>query len=117
MARGKKDYGKKSGAKLHQRYGSKEGLFMTCWKAQKNTLWKGKIFRSEKQAKVSPTVSRNGKEWVSVTVVLSAPFQKTVVVNALMNTSNHKVYIQEWNMIINPSAPNGGYFGKHISKN
>ncbi|WGH76136.1 hypothetical protein P8625_02920 [Tenacibaculum tangerinum] len=111
------NYTPKSGAKLHQSFGSKEGLFMTCWKVSDGVMWSGKVFRSEKQSKVAPTVSRNGKEWCSVTLVLSAPMRDTVVHSGLMNTSNHKVYFKDWNMIINPKASNGGYFGKHISKN
>ncbi|WP_440066689.1 hypothetical protein [Tenacibaculum discolor] len=116
MARKKTEYTAKSGAKLHQRFGSKEGLFMTVWKVENGKMWKGKIFRSDKQSKEAPTVSRTGKEWCSVTVVLDAPFEQTLVLNALMNTQNHKVYIKEWNYMVNPSASNGGYFGKHISK-
>lgn len=111
-----KQYTPKSGATLHQKYGSKEGLFMTCWKIQDGVMWKGKIFRSEKQAKEAPTLSRNNKEWVSVTIVLDAPFKETLIINALMNIENHKVYLKRWNYMINPKAANGGYFGKHITK-
>ena len=117
MARRKIEYTAKSGAKLHDRFGSNKGLFMTVWKVDNGKMWKGKIFRSDKQSKEAPTVSQTGKEWCSVTVVLDAPFEQTLVFSAVMNTQNHKVYIKQWNYMVNPSASNGGYFGKHISKN
>lgn len=107
---------KRSGCKLHSHYGTDKGLFMTVWKVQNGKMWKGKIFRSAKQAEVAPTVSQNGKEWVSVTIVLSAPMENTVVACGLLNLGNNKAYFKEWNMIANPNANNGGYFGKHISK-
>ncbi|WP_271404996.1 hypothetical protein [Tenacibaculum soleae] len=110
-------YTPKSGATLHSSYGSEKGLFITVWKVEDGVLWKGKIFRSEKQSEIAPTQSGTGKKWASCTVVLDAPFKTTIVLNALVNVENHKVYIKEWNYMANPKAANGGYFGKHISKN
>ncbi len=104
---------KTTGAKLHSRFGSEKGVFITAWNKGKSV----KVFRSERQSKNAPTTTKSGKEWVQVTLVLSEAFKEDVIVYPLMNIQNHKVYIQEWNMIINPSAPNGGYFGKHLSKN
>ncbi len=43
---------KRSGCKLHSHYGTDKGLFMTVWKVQNGKMWKGKIFRSAKQAEV-----------------------------------------------------------------
>lgn len=106
----------KSGASLHSRYGSEKGLFMTVWKVEDGVMWKGKIFRSENQSKNPPKKVENGFTWASCTVVLDAPFKTTIVLNALLNVDNHKVYIKEWNYMCNPKAANGGYFGKHISK-
>lgn len=104
---------KSTGAKLHSRYGSENGVFITAWNKGK----KAKIFRSEKQSEIAPTVSQSGKDWVSVTIVVQERFKNNVVVSGLLDASNHKVYIREWNMIVNPSAPNGGYWGQHIRKN
>ncbi len=89
---------------------------MTVWKVQNGKMWKGKIFRSKKQSEIAPTTSKSGKDWASVTLVMSAPMEKTVVQYGMLNLQNNKVYFKEWNMIANPNGGSGGYFGKHISK-
>lgn len=108
---------KKSGAKVHSPYGSSNGLFIHGWKVSDGVKWNIKIFRSKKQQEIAPTESKTGKEWVSVTMVLSAPMKDDVVAYGMMNLGNHKCYFKSWNWIVNPHANNGGYIGKHISKN
>jgi len=39
-----------------------------------------------------------------------------VKTSGLLNLDNHKLYIKSFNLVANPKAPNGGYFGTHISK-
>ncbi len=107
---------KRSGCKLHTHYGTEKGLFMTVWKFQNGKIWKGKIFRSKKQIENAPVTSQSGKEWISVTLVMDAPMENTIITYGLLNLANNKVYFKEWNMLANPNANNGGYFGKHISK-
>ncbi len=112
-----------------------EGLFMTVWKIHGGrtfekdgvkkkvggVLWKGRIFRSEEQKKRDATISNadNGnqsREWIGVTLVMSSPMHNDIVQTGMMDLSTYKVYFKNWNMIANPHANNGGYFGKHISK-
>lgn len=106
------NYTKTTGAKIHSRYGTEKGVFITAW----NKGNKVKVFRSEKQQEIAPTTSKNGIQWCSVTVVLSRRFERDVVVNAMLNINNHSVHIDSWNMIIKPTASNGGYFGQKVKK-
>ncbi len=123
----------KSGEVKKTEYGEINGLFMTVWKIHGGrtvttregikkkvggVLWKGKIFRSQKQID-SGSVSENKrgtKTWMGVTLVMSSPMNNDVVQTGMLDLSTYKVYFKNWNMIANPYANNGGYFGKHISK-
>ncbi|MDB0615795.1 hypothetical protein PL372_09625 [Tenacibaculum dicentrarchi] len=107
---------KRTGCRLHSHLDSEKGFFMTVWKVSKGVLWNGKIFTSDAQLKKGIAQSQSGKNWIGVMVVLSAPLNATVVHTGMLNVDNNKVYIKDWNMVANPHAPNGGYFGKHISK-
>lgn len=111
-------YGKKkrSGVKVVTAYGSKQGLFMAGWKVSKGVKWNIKVFRDKYQKEVAPTTSNTGKEWCSVRVVLNAPMHDSVSIQGMINLNNSKVYIEDWNWILNPNAPNGGYVGKRFSK-
>ncbi len=106
----------KSGASLITAFVQGVGVFIGAWKVESSTKWNIKIFQSEKQKKEALTKSGTGKLWAVVTVVCTAPLRNTVIVSGLMNIANHKVYIKEWNWMCNPKASNGGYIGKHISK-
>ncbi|RLK02361.1 hypothetical protein [Tenacibaculum discolor] len=111
-------YGKKkgSGIRVVTAYGSKQGLFMAGWKVSKGVKWNIKVFRDKYQKEVAPTTSKTGKEWCSVRVVLKAPMHDSVSIQGMINLNNSKVYIEDWNWILNPNAPNGGYVGKRFSK-
>ena len=62
-------------------------------------------------------VSKTGKKWVNLFVRLT---NKTTMhvekMSGLMNLENHKLYIKDLNLIANPKAPNGGYFGVQLKK-
>jgi hypothetical protein len=63
------------------------------------------------------TTSKNGKRWANLFVTLTNT--NTLVqsnYSGLFNLDNKKLYISELNLVANPKAPNGGYFGKQISK-
>lgn len=111
------DYTKKTGCNLYQRVDHEKGLFMTVWRVDNGKVWKGKITMTPSQRKTGIKVSKNRKEWVSVILRMTAPMENERVTTGLLDLSNYKVYFNDWNMIANPKARNGGYFGKHISKN
>ena len=61
--------------------------------------------------------SKSGKRWANLFVTLTNT--NTLVktnMSGLLNLDNKKLYISEMNLVANPKAPNGGYFGKQISK-
>ena len=63
------------------------------------------------------TTSKSGKRWANLFVTLTNT--NTLVktnMSGLLNLDNKKLYIGEMNLVANPKAPNGGYFGKQISK-
>jgi hypothetical protein len=63
------------------------------------------------------TTSKSGKRWANLFVTLTNT--NTLVktnMSGLLNLDNKKLYISEMNLVANPKAPNGGYFGKQISK-
>jgi hypothetical protein len=111
------DKSKTSGCKLHQHVDHPDGLFMGVWKVFNGVMWSGKIFMSEGNKKNGITKSKTNKQWVGVTLVFSAPLHNDVLCNGTMNLANNKCYFDSWNWMANPNANNGGYIGKHISKN
>jgi hypothetical protein len=61
--------------------------------------------------------SKSGKTWQNwFCKILFKDTGEIKKFSGLFNVGNSKLYIQELNMICNPKAPNGGYFGKHISR-
>jgi len=71
--------------------------------------------RPYKGTKIS--TSKSGKRWANLFVTLTNT--KTMVktnCSGLFNLDTKKLYISDFNLIANPQASNGGYFGKHISK-
>lgn len=106
----------KSGMKLHTPFKQDEGVFMHGWKIIDGVMASIKIFQSDKQKKEPLTKSSTNKLWAQVTMVAERPMMETVVRSGLMNIADHRVYFKEWNWIANPHASNGGYIGKHISK-
>lgn len=117
MAKNSKDYSAKSGAKLHTHSDHEKGLFIGAWKIMDGIKANIKIFISDKQRQKGITKSKAGKRWIGCTMVVSRPGFNNVIVNGTFNVDNNKAYFSDWNWICNPNASNGGYIGKHISKN
>ena len=63
------------------------------------------------------TTSQQGIVWENWICSLRMPNGTTQPIPCLINMENKKMYIKKMNLIANPKANNGGYFGKHISKN
>jgi len=61
--------------------------------------------------------SKSGKVWLNyfVTMTNVSTKQKTNT-SGLLDLSTKRVYIKEFNILMNPSSRRGGYCGKHISK-
>jgi hypothetical protein len=106
----------KSGAKIHQYVDSDKGLFIGAWKIIDGQMANIKIFMTEKNRKTGTVKSKTGKIWVPVTMVVTIPTKQTSFCNGLMNVDDYRCYFKDWNWICNPKAKNGGYIGKHISK-
>lgn len=107
---------KKSGCRIRASKYDKNHYFMSGWKYSKAA---GGIigFSAAPYSKTKTSTSETGKEWSNYLVKLQMPDMTTKLVSGLFDHSNHKLYIKELNLIANPKANNGGYFGKHISKN
>ncbi|MBS9768404.1 MAG: hypothetical protein KGV44_12830 [Flavobacteriaceae bacterium] len=113
----KKNKKGRSGCKLHHDFGSDKGLFMTVWKVVDGVMCKGKIFRSEKQQKESAVkTAKTGMRYVSVTLVFEKPLAPTTIMHGIFDLGSKRAMFPQHNMIANPKANNGGYFGKRYSK-
>ncbi len=110
-------HSKKSGCKVITPYDGGDGsLFINGWKVEKGVLWSITVNQAKKDGKYMPvSESNSGKMWMNVMVVAKAPLQENRYVYGLCNLENNKVYIKEWNWIMNPKGGKGGYCGKHIS--
>lgn len=126
------DFKARSGATLHTPFNtSKNTFFLTAWKVMDNVMHRFTVNVPAKKGGdkhsfgVAVTTSNpqkagfsgSPKQWVPVIVKQTAAGKASVIIGGLMDVQNHKVYIKDWNWIINPKASNGGYIGKHISKN
>ena len=58
------------------------------------------------------TTSATGRKWLNVMVKVQKKFQNDVLFSGLMDALTGKVIINDQNLVMNPSAPNGGYCGK-----
>ena len=64
------------------------------------------------------STSKSGKSWMNLFVTITNTSTKVQSnYSGLFDVDSKKMYIKDLNMIANPKAPHGGYFGKHISKN
>ena len=54
--------------------------------------------------------------WVNCIVKILKPAHAPLLVSAMLDISNHNVYIGDWNWIISPKAKNGGYIGQLSKK-
>lgn len=104
---------KKSGCRLILK--DKDTPIISAWKSQKNGLL-SLYARPYKGTRLS--VSKSGKEWLNLFVTITnKQTQQITKCSGLFDLQRQRLYLPEFNLICNPKAPNGGYFGKHISKN
>lgn len=104
---------KKSGCRLIMK--DKDTPIISAWKSQKNGLL-ALYARPYKGTKLS--VSKSGKEWLNLFVTITnRQTHQVTKCSGLFDLQRQRLYLPEFNLIANPKAPNGGYFGKHISKN
>lgn len=93
---------------------AKTGVVLYGWRLAKGMMYK---MYATPYAGTKISTSKSGKQWANYFVrLINTSTGEIVKTSGLLNLSNHKLYIKELNLVANPSAPNGGYFGKHISK-
>lgn len=56
--------------------------------------------------------SKSGREWLNVMVKVSPKMKQSFIVSGLMERHSGKVIIKDLNIVMKPSAPNGGYCGR-----
>ena len=85
------------------------------WRVSKGQMYSlyARPYKNTKKTK-----SKNGKEWMNlfVTIINKTTMQETST-SGMFDCDKKKLYIKDFNLIANPRAPRGGYFGKHISSN
>lgn len=60
--------------------------------------------------------SKTGRIWENWCAKITKPFSKPELVSCLYDTMTGKVIIGDLGLVLNPKAPNGGYFGKFGGK-
>ncbi len=61
--------------------------------------------------------SRTGREWENWFVkITNKRTMQTTNHSCLWDCQRRRLLIKDLNMVANPGAPNGGYFGQHVSK-
>ena len=90
------------------------GVVIWGWRVSQGQMF-SMYARPYKNTKIRE--SKTGKKWANLFVTI---INKTtgVVTNTsgLYDLQRERLYIKELNLVGNPRAPRGGYFGKHISK-
>jgi hypothetical protein len=61
--------------------------------------------------------SRNGKIWETWVARVTFPDRKVELKPVLCEVMTGRIFFRDMNMIANPNAPNGGYFGRMVRKN
>lgn len=86
------------------------------WKASKSNGLTALYARPYKGSKVSE--SKTGKTWINLFVTLTNKRTNQVTkTSGMFCFETKKLYIKDFNLMANPKAPNGGYFGTHIRSN
>ncbi len=108
------DYKKRSGCRIVMK--DKNTPILFGWRKK----YKGAFFtfyaRPYEKSKI--TTSKTGKTWINLFVTITNRNTFEVVkTSGLFCFETQRMYLKELNIIANPKANDGGYFGKHISKN
>jgi len=116
MAKVKKDdFVKKSGCKAHFRNESdgSVNMFLTAWKVDK-TNGLVNMIASERKAGGETKNPNQLRFTCKFTFVNS--MRKPELFTGFYNMTTKKLTIPELNLVANPNAPNGGYFGRFFKK-
>ena len=107
----KKDVVKHSGCTMKMIDGKTP--IISGWKSQSNGMLQ---LYARPYSGTKITESKTGKTWCNLFVTITNKLTMSVTkTSGLLDMDENKLYIKEFNLIANPKAPNGGYFGKHIS--
>jgi hypothetical protein len=113
------EFTKKSGCTIHTMdTSSKEpNIFITGWKVSNGDMlsMKATTYKNSK-VRQSDSPKSKGLTWVNLFVTITNKTKMSETKSSgLFCIDTKKLYIKEFNLIANPRAPRGGYFGKHIS--
>lgn len=95
-----------------------ETIVLSGWKIMNKCLVQmyARPYKGTKTVQSSDPKSK-GYNWQNLFVTLTNTKTGDIKkLSGLFCEETKKLYIKELNMVANPKAPNGGYFGKHISK-
>lgn len=109
----------KSGAILKNRYNSSKKLYIWAWKFTPSGTMIAKVFPSKtKDGKVDNTIYENkGKQFIRVYINCCRPYEAPFNISGMYYLATDTVVIPEWeNVVIMPTAKNGGFFGSLSSK-
>jgi len=104
---------KRSGCRMKKV--GKDGVVLWGWRKNKSGMYS---FYARPYSKSKHVESQSGKHWVNmfVTITNKSTMQKSNH-SAMYDIDGNKLYMKELNLIANPKALNGGYWGTHIRKN
>lgn len=68
------------------------------------------------QSKTKEVISRSGKVWENWMARITYPDRHTALMPVLREVHTNRIIFRDINMIANPGAPNGGYWGRMIRK-
>lgn len=100
---------KRSGAKFGYAQGDSDRPYITGWNASRRNGLTSFIAGPNKKTK--RVESKNGRKWENWTCKVTNGYT-TKLVNCLFDVQNQKVIINDFGIVINPKAPNGGYCGR-----
>lgn len=104
---------KRSGASFGYAQGDADRPYIRGWKYSRRVGLMKVIAGPNKKTKRS--TSKNGRQWEGWTAKVQTDFG-TQLYNALYDVDKKRVFIQDLGLILNPSAPNGGYCGSFFRR-
>lgn len=72
-----------------------------------------RVFLCTPYSKTKRVKSSSGKSWENWMVTIKQDGNKDVIVSGMYDVNSRKVIIDDLSMVINPSAPKGGYCGRY----
>lgn len=110
--RGAQQPRKRSGARIT--FKDETTPIISAWKKDRFGFH---VLYARPYSKTKRTKSKSEKRWLNlfVTITNRSTMQETKC-SGMFDLDRQRLYISDLNLIVNPKAPNGGYFGKHISR-